>query len=76
MLEDPRQSSRQSVEVEANANVAPDVDESRKEAVPDDDVDWDFEGLVGLGEVEQVGFKLGFRDLQGACRMKRRKVPN
>lgn len=39
-----------------------------------DDHDWDFEGTVGLEEVERVGVRQRLRDLQNSCHVKCRKV--
>lgn len=38
----PRQSPAESVDVEGNANEAPNVDESRMHAIHEDDDDWDI----------------------------------
>lgn len=75
MLLNPRQSPAQSVDVEIDADVAPNVDEPRMEAVLEDEDDWDFEGAVGLEEVEHVDIKQRSRDLQEARRFSGRKVP-
>lgn len=58
----PRQSPDQSVDVEVNEKVAPNVGESRMDVVREDEDDWDFEGTAGLDEVERVGVKRRFRD--------------
>lgn len=62
-LVNPRQRLGQLVDVEVNANVALDVYELRGEVLPADDDDSNFEGAVGLDEVERVGIKRSFRYL-------------
>lgn len=57
-----------------NANVATNVGESLVDDVPDDDNGWHFKGAVGLDEVECVGVRRRFRDLQKSCRVQRQKV--
>lgn len=52
-----QQSPVQSVDLEVNAKVVPDVDKSRAEVVPKDEEDRDFDGAVGLEEVERAGLK-------------------
>lgn len=69
----PRQSPGQLADVEVNAIVALNVDESRMEVVPNIDNGWDFEGAVGVDEVERPRLKRHFRDLLESCRLKRRK---
>lgn len=74
-LLNPRQSSSQLVDVEVNVNVASNVDESRTDAMPEDEDDWNLGGAAGLDEVERVCVKRRFRDFQESCHFKRRKVP-
>lgn len=55
-------------------NFAPEVDESRKEAVSENDDVWDFGSTVQLDEVECAGVKSRFRRLHDSCRVMCRKV--
>lgn len=71
----PWRDPAQSVGVEVNAEVAPNVDESRIDAVPKDDDDRNYEGAVGLDEMDRFGVKRRIRDLQKSCRVKLPKVP-
>lgn len=75
MFVNSRQSLGLPVDVAIIAKVAPEVYKSRPEVVVDDDDDWDFEGAVGLDEVELVGVKWCFCGLHEFCCTKRRKVP-
>lgn len=51
----PQRSPAQSVDVEVNDNFVPNVEESRMDAVLEVDDDWDFEGAVGVDEVDYAG---------------------
>lgn len=55
-----RQIPAQSVDVEVNVNVAPEVDKRNLDAVPEDDDDWNFECVIVLEDVERVGVKRNF----------------
>lgn len=58
-----RHSPAQSVDVEVNANVAPNVDVPRVDSVLGDEDDCDFDGAVEFDKVEYAGVKRLFRDL-------------
>lgn len=71
-----RQVQAHSVDVESDANVATNAGELRVDKTLADYDGRDFEGAVGLEEVERVGIKRRFRDLQVSCRIIHRKVPD
>lgn len=48
------------MDIEANANVLANVEESLVDSIPEDDDDWNFRGAVGLDKVECVGINQGF----------------
>lgn len=56
----PLCSSGQSVDVEINVNVAPDINKSLMEEVPDNEDDWDFKKTVGRDEENCDGVKPRF----------------
>lgn len=62
-----RRNSARSVDVDVNANVATNVGESHVDDIPVNDDEWDFEGAVGLHEVERIDVQRQFRGLQVTC---------
>lgn len=69
-----RWSPAQSIGTDKNVNVVPNGDESLIDAAPKDDDNCDVKGAVGLYEIELVGVKRRFQDLQEFCSAKRHTV--
>lgn len=57
-----------------NPNVAAIVGSSRVDDTSSEDDDWSFESAVGLFDVERLGIKRQFQDLQESCRINCRDV--
>lgn len=72
----PRRFPARSVHFELNAKNTTNVEESRVDNMPVGDEDCAFKGAGGLVDIERVGVRGWFQDLQNSCRVKRRKVPD